>query len=74
MKHKFYEGFIDLLITFQIQITMETLYTSIDYNEVNTNLANIIAINTSDEYGEETEDYDFDCHLDELYKFERYVS
>lgn len=51
---------------------METLYTSIDYNEVTTNLANIIAINNED--SEETEYYDFDCDLDELYKFERYVS
>lgn len=55
---------------------METLYTSVNYNDVDTNLANIIAMNTSDDYGEETEDFDFDfdCDLDELYKFERYVS
>jgi hypothetical protein len=53
---------------------METFYTSVDYNEVDTNLANIIAMNTSDDYGEETEDYDFDCDIDDLHKFERYVS
>jgi hypothetical protein len=53
---------------------METFYTSVDYNEVDTNLANVIAMNTSDDYGEETEDYDFDCDIDDLHKFERYVS
>lgn len=52
---------------------METFYTSVDYNEVDVNLANIIAMNSSDD-DEEIEDYDLDFDLDNLYKFERYIS
>ncbi len=51
---------------------METFYTSVDYNELDANLANIIAMNT-DGYEDETEDYDLDCDLNDLYHFERFV-
>ena len=50
---------------------METFYTSVDFNEVDTNLANIIAMNTSDGYDDD-EDYDLDCDLNDLYSFERF--
>lgn len=53
---------------------METFYTSVDYNELEANLANIVAMNTSDGFDDDTEDYDLDCDLNDLYNFERYAS
>lgn len=46
---------------------METLHTSANYNDVDTNLANIISINMFNVFGDGSEDYDFNHDSNELY-------
>ena len=47
---------------------METFFTTVDQNELNTNLRNILAMNTFDEYDDDgNENYDIDCDSDNLY-------
>jgi len=46
---------------------MDTLYTSLNSNDVDVNLANIIAMNTFDIFGDDSENYDFDYEPNEFY-------
>lgn len=46
---------------------METLNTAVNYNDVDINLANIIAMNTINVFGDGSEDHDFDNDPNELY-------
>lgn len=46
---------------------MENYYTSIDQNELDPNMRNIIEMNITDAYDEEAEDYDLDYDPNELF-------
>ncbi len=46
---------------------MENIYTSVDHNELDQNLRNIISINTPGQSDDEIEDYDFDYDPNDLY-------
>ena len=46
---------------------MENIFTSIDYNDLDVNLKNIIAINTFDTFEDEVEDGDLDYDQNDFY-------
>ena len=46
---------------------MENYYTSVDYNEIDTNMRNIIEMNTAKNQEDDTEDYDLDYDPNSLY-------
>jgi hypothetical protein len=46
---------------------METIYTSIDQNELDSDLGNIITMNTIDGYDDDAEDYDLDYDPNDFY-------
>lgn len=46
---------------------MENYYTSVNANEVDPNLANIIAMNSYESQEDETEDYDLDYDPNDFY-------
>lgn len=46
---------------------MKNFYTSVNHNELNPRMANIVAMNMIDPEDEDAEDYDFDYDPNDLY-------
>lgn len=46
---------------------MEIIYTSVNCNELDVNLANIVAMNIYDIYEDDSEDYDLDYDSNDFY-------
>lgn len=51
----------------QITKTMETIYTSVDHNELDADLGNIITMNTVEDYDDDVQDYDLDYDPNDFY-------